>query len=118
MAQNNLPEIWDTMRGLLSSDNGNVFSRNFFFPKSNEKRIDAQKEVLMRMVDYNESIKLAEIKMLSDQMKFSYESQKLKYETFCQVLQILQESGIDNLNGIEDNDTSIIRTLGDIISRL
>lgn len=37
MEQNYLPGVWDTMRGLMSNDNWNMFTKFFSLP-NNEKR--------------------------------------------------------------------------------
>lgn len=122
MAQNNLPEVLETVRGLVGYDNGNVFDRSIFFPKRAEKRLDNQKEIMLRMMDLNESTELAKIEAQKEitltQMQYSYELQKLKHETFRQVIDGFQKCDLTDLDGFCDLASSCISNIGSTISNL
>lgn len=122
MAQSNLPEVLDTVKGLVSYDNGNVFDRSFLFPKRAEKRLDVQKEIMLRMIDTNEQVKLAQIEAEKEialaQMQYSFELQKMKNETVCQIFQSIGECDTENYDRANNFVCSDLREIGDIISKL
>lgn len=121
MAQNNLPNVINTVGELMSFDNGNLFNRDFLFPKRAEKRLEAQKEVLLKVIDTNKETTLAKIeaeKQLSlAQMKYSYDIQELKHETIRQCFQAIQGCACD-LDRLNDFLSSNFANLGNVISNL
>lgn len=122
MAQNNLPEVFETVRGIVGYDNGNVFDRNILFPKRAEKRLDIQKEIMLRMMEVNEETELAKIEAQKEitlaQLQYSYEFQKLKHETFRQVIERFSKSDLGDLDGFCDFASSGISNIGNTISNL
>lgn len=122
MVQSNLPEVVDTIKGLVSYDNGNVFDRSFLFPRRTEKRLDVQKEVMLRMIDTNEQVKLAQIEAEKEitlaHMQYSFEMQKMKNETFCQIFQSINECDMENYDNANNFVCSGLREIGNIISNL
>ena len=120
MAQSNLPEVFDTVRGIVGYDNGNVFERSFLFPKKAEKRLEVQKEVILRMMEVNEQTTLARIEAEKEitlaQLKYSHELQELKHETFRQIIQEFREFDSDIID--EDVVSYRVRNIGDVISKL
>ena len=122
MVQTNLPEVVDTVKGIVNCDNGNVFDRSFLHPRRNEKRLEAQKEVMLRIIDTNEQVKLAQIEAEKEitlaQMKYSYELQKMKNETFCQIFQSINGCDTENYDNANNFVCSGLKEIGNIISNL
>ena len=122
MAQNYLPEVLETVRGLVGYDNGNVFDRSKIFPKRAEKRLDIQKEIMLRVMEANEETELARIEAQKEitlaQLQYSYELQKLKHETFRQVMEGFQKCDLIDLDGFCNLASSGICNIGKVISDL
>ncbi len=129
MAQNNLPEVIGTVGELMSFDNGNVFRRNFLFPRKAEKRLEAQKEVLIKMIDAKKEARLAEIEarlveieakkqIILEQLKYSYDIKELQHETVRQYFQCLQDINGCDLDKVNDFLSSGFENFVDIISKL
>ena len=99
MAQNYLPEVFNTVKGIVGYDNGNVFDRNFLFPRRAEKRLEAQKEISIA------------------QHQLQYDLEKLKHETFCTVILDLKEWPLGNsVDGVAAI-SSMVTQIGEIISK-
>ncbi len=118
---NNLPEVLDKLNGVMSYDKGNVFDKSFFFPKRAEKRIDTQKEIILHMMDINGQVRLAHLGVEKEislaQMQYSYELQKMKYQTLCQLIEGISGCDLTDYNEANDCFSSRLKNVGDILSK-
>ena len=121
MAHNYLPEVFNTVKGIVGYDNGNVFDRNFLFPRRAEKRLEAQKDILLQVMEDKKEVLLAEIAAQKEisiaQHQLQYDLEKLKHETFCTVILDLKEWPLGNsVDGVAAI-SSMVTQIGEIISK-
>ena len=54
-----LPDVLETAKNFVSTDTGNLFPSNLLLPKTATKRIEAQKEVYVNMIESQTRVVLA-----------------------------------------------------------